>query len=93
MKTKRDEWSCPCCGTPNDGSYCEPCTKAECGEVDYRFESPCVVELRAKGWRPLGTGLERVQMKDRTFALCRVEAWRRVDGEVSFATRVLEVLS
>jgi len=34
-RTKRDEWSCPCCGTPNDGSYCAPCVAAECGERDY----------------------------------------------------------
>lgn len=33
--TKRDEFSCPCCGTPTDSHYCDACDKAECGERDY----------------------------------------------------------
>ena len=31
----RDEWSCPCCGTPNDSSYCLACLAFECGERDF----------------------------------------------------------
>lgn len=32
MKTKRDEFSCPCCGTPTDGWYCVECQAFDCGE-------------------------------------------------------------
>jgi hypothetical protein len=31
-KAKRDEFSCPCCGTPTDSSYCCVCITAGCGE-------------------------------------------------------------
>lgn len=31
-RVKRDEFSCPCCGTPTDSSYCVSCDEAECGE-------------------------------------------------------------
>lgn len=87
-----EEFSCPCCGTPTDSSYCEPCDAAECGEAHYRSASPCMVEMRAKGFTVVGTSVEPVQLKDRTIPLCRVEILKRPDGTHSYG-RVLEVLS
>lgn len=43
MKTKRDEWACPCCGVPTDSSYCAPCIEAECGEQDVSAPDSCLV--------------------------------------------------
>lgn len=45
---KRDEFSCPCCGTPTDSSYCEACTKAECGERNTDDPRVCFVGTRSK---------------------------------------------
>jgi hypothetical protein len=42
-RSKRDEFSCPCCGTPTDSSYCEPCAAFECGEQDVSAPDRCLV--------------------------------------------------
>lgn len=44
-----EEFSCPCCGEPTDGSYCLACDAAECGERDHDDPSinECLVQ-RAK---------------------------------------------
>jgi hypothetical protein len=42
-RAKRDEFSCPCCGTPTDSSYCAPCAAAECGEQDVGAPDKCLV--------------------------------------------------
>lgn len=41
--TKRDEFSCPCCGTPTDSSYCAACVAFECGERDVGAADVCLV--------------------------------------------------
>lgn len=41
--SKRDEYSCPCCGTPTDGWYCVACDAFECGERDVTDAEPCLV--------------------------------------------------
>lgn len=92
-RVKRDEFSCPCCGTPTDGSFCGPCDAADCGsESVYDASDICVASLLAKGWRSLGDCYERVQLRGGAIELCRVELWHKPDGERSFG-RVLEVLS
>lgn len=87
-----DEFSCPCCGIPTDSSYCAPCAAATCGEHDYRTVGVCMAQLAAEGFKVVGTCLERVQLKDRSSPLCRVEILRRPNGTHSYG-RVLEVLS
>ena len=42
-RAKRDEWSCPCCGTPTDSSYCAACDAFECGEQDVSAPDACLV--------------------------------------------------
>lgn len=46
-RAKRDEFSCPCCGTPTDSSYCDACTKAECGEQDVGAPDRCLATGKA----------------------------------------------
>lgn len=92
VKTKRDEWACPCCGMPTDSSYCQPCAKAECGECDYRSAPVCMVELAAKGFAVVDTSVEPVQLRGGSIPTCRVEILRGPDGRHSYG-RVLEVLS
>lgn len=92
-RAKRDEWSCPCCGKPNDSSYCEKCRAAGCGSQDYRDTSDrCAAEPLPRGWVALGECYERVQLNGGGIHLCRVELLRRADGERSFG-RVMEVIS
>jgi hypothetical protein len=52
-KAKRDEWSCPCCGTPTDSSYCEACSAFECGERDWNDPNigTCLVPKHVAVWR------------------------------------------
>jgi hypothetical protein len=48
-----DEFSCPCCGTPTDSSYCAACEAFECGERDRDDPSidTCLVPSGVKVWR------------------------------------------
>lgn len=41
--SKRDEFSCPCCGTPTDSSYCLGCQIFECGERDVGTADDCLI--------------------------------------------------
>ena len=41
-KTKRDEFSCPCCGVGTDSSYCLACEVFECGEQDVSAPDVCL---------------------------------------------------
>lgn len=43
-RAKREEFSCPCCGTPTDSSYCGPCDKVGCGERDVSAPDICLVD-------------------------------------------------
>lgn len=47
LSEKRDEFSCPCCGTPTDSSYCDACTKAECGEQHVDAPHNCLAGKEA----------------------------------------------
>ena len=92
----RDEFACACCGggllgSPSS-SYCIACDAAGCGEEDFRSADVCMVELRAKGFEVVGTCVERVQLRDRSIPLCRVEILRGPNGAHSYG-RVMEVLS
>lgn len=92
MRTKRDEFSCPCCGTPTDSSYCAACEAAECGEQHVDSPDVCNAELRSKGYALLGPVYERFQFGHDDFRLVRIDLWRGPDGERSFGG-ILEVLS
>ena len=92
-KTKRDEFSCPCCGTPTDSSYCVPCDAAECGEVDVADESGlCAAALLGNGWAKCAPCVEPYTLKGGAVKTCRIEVWRKADGHYTYG-RVLEVLS
>lgn len=88
----RDEWSCPCCGTPTDSSYCDACEKAECGEQHIDSPRVCNAELKAKGYALLGPVYEHFTFRGGRVGLVRIDLWRRPDGERSFGG-ILEVLS
>lgn len=89
---KRDEWCCPCCGTPTDSSYCAPCDAAECGEQHVDSPDVCNAELLAKGYRLLGPVVSDFTWRGGRIGLVRIDLWRRPDGERSFGG-VLDVLS
>jgi hypothetical protein len=89
------DWpTCACCGTelPADGSWCAECEAAECGERDYRSAAVCMAEMKRKGFEVVGMCCERVQLRDRSIPLCRVEILRGPNGAHSYG-RVLEVLT
>jgi hypothetical protein len=92
MRAKRDEFSCPCCGTPTDSSYCAPCDAAECGEQHVDSPEVCNAQLLASGYRLIGPCYERFAFKGGAQKLVKIDLWRRPDGERTFGG-ILEVLS
>ncbi len=92
MKTKRDEFSCPCCGTPTDSSYCAACDAAECGEQHVDSPDICNAKLKANGYTLLGPVVSDFTFKGGRVGLVKIDLWRRPDGERSFGG-ILEVLS
>lgn len=93
MKTKRDEFSCPCCSAPTDSGYCAPCAAAECGEVDAADATGwCAADLMRKGWARCRPCVEPVTLRSGAVKTCRVEVWRMADGHHTYG-RILEVLS
>ena len=92
MRTKRDEFGCPCCGVPTDSSYCAACDEAECGEQHIDSPDVCNAELKANGYTLLGPCYERLTFRGGETRLVKIDLWRRPDGERAFGG-ILEVLS
>jgi hypothetical protein len=94
MKTERDEFSCPCCGTPTDSSYCSPCVDAGCGERD--FDDPNIETCLAEESKRLAENERKAKLYDAAIsslrnALADFEAkWKARDdaGTVYFAMPV-----
>ncbi len=91
-RSAREEFSCPCCGTPTDSSYCAACDAAECGEQHVDSPRICNAKMKASGHQLLGPCYTQFAFAGGNVRLVRIDLWRRADGERSFGG-ILEVLS